>query len=426
MGDYEKGYREAWMPLSGTESTAEMDGRRAARNGGLSPTSGGNAGLALIGFAILIYLLVLLAGGVCIAILALFGTPVLLAVGSLSTPATNRMTVRRAYGTMCIGLYFNVVLVLLFLAFVGQMPGANVPRAESFADMLRWSALAETPAGAAALGVVQLFAVMAFAAVARSRSPAVFSGPAGFVKALVASILSLAVSLGVFALFIATRTDGDGVEEIGTKILAVSLVVGVYALVGAPVGAVAILVTDRTAAPRDRHSLWRALMAGFAALSAYGVAVVMGEAVSPALVPMARTLRDAYKAARGLPPPLGVVPGAPSVLAVTLEQALAFAVMILVLTKLLGSGYQGAIGRLRSAAVAGSTSMVMAVIFVLTWLASPASKERSEYPSPAMARPIQIAASTPSRPVPGARPTAAPRPEQSPGEQRRRMADHGL
>jgi hypothetical protein len=135
----------------------------------------------------------------------------------------------------------------------------------------------------------------------RGRLPDAFAGRLGFAKALLASVLSLCGSMGLLVLLIFTQTVGNDVQDLVAREISGLFVAALYALFGAPLGAIAILVVDRSVARQARHSPETALVAAFLALAAYGLTIVTVETVRPTFLPMIQTLIDAYKEAKAGP-----------------------------------------------------------------------------------------------------------------------------
>ena len=138
--------------------------------------------------------------------------------------------------------------------------------------------------------------------------------------------------------------------------------VGAYALVGAPIGALLVVIVDRTSARAHRHSVWKAFAAAFAALVAHGSALVVLAVIAPTLNPMLNSWLGAFTPGKGLPPHVGIAGAMPSWSLVAVEQGLAAAAMVVVLAALLGSSYRGVLGYARSTAVtAGTLSCILLI-----------------------------------------------------------------
>ncbi len=180
-----------------------------------------------------------------------------------------------------------------------------------------------------------------------------------------------------------------------TKLLAVGLIIGAYATVGAPIGAVVIPLVYVTTGGRDRPTLWRALSAAFLGLAAYGVVLAVWEVASPAFGPMVGSLLDAYKAAHGVPPPINSPPVAPTLGAFVAEQCVAFTAFVVLVSARLGGEPPGVAQWVRSAVSSGVMWSAMAALLFGVWLESPGSRTRSVYLSAAATRPIEVSPPAP-------------------------------
>jgi hypothetical protein len=208
-------------------------------------------------------------------------------------------------------------------------------------DTTGWSILfAEPTVWLGAVGA-EILAILAGTVIAQRMLKDSFPGAFGLVKALVATFLAVVASLGSLAMLIETRHGSNELHDSANTLLVAGLLIALYAALGAPIGALAIRMVSSGAAREDRPSFWRAFFAAFLGLAAYGVVVAVWEVWSPALGPLLNMLVDAYKAARGVPPPINSPLVAPSVTAFIAQQVVAFAVFVAVVSAHRGGSTKG-------------------------------------------------------------------------------------
>jgi hypothetical protein len=368
--DVQKGFRDYGSPFSSPypETEGERIGRWHAQLGDPNGAGGGGGGgLALVGFAILIYLLLFLASFVCVAVPAIVAAVPVLAIVRISPgPQKPRWRYLHAYFTTFWGLYAYSAIGLVTALAVTQAQGITA-RSSTFYGLL--SVFDKNAIGYAGLAFWQVVGSLAFAGIIHGRMRPSFAGLLGFPKAWLTAATAIGVSAATVALaFAAAGDDFSALEILAGPVVAIALV-AVYALVSSLPGGLLVWIVDRLGP--SRHSLRSAWLASFLGLVVCGAMTLI---TLGAMRPIVGCVREALASADPTTHLLSNWTSVlPQVAAVVLSQCGGYVLFAAVLRWRLGSSYGGVVGWFKSAFVATVTgSLAFLILCVGLWeLASP-------------------------------------------------------
>ena len=201
VDEFDRGKQEAWLPQRAGATPAEMEGRRVA--GGVvsdGSTSGGGGGI--LGFALLVYGLLLAAGGIIVAVLSVVGTPILFLAAWFGASRPQTLKWGRTYVTVCCGMALALVAGLLATIVARGLETSPPPVAPDFASM--WPRFLSCRYAWQTLFAAEACALFFFSLIVQYRLRPAFSGALGYLKALSASGLSFAVTLGPLVIHLGT------------------------------------------------------------------------------------------------------------------------------------------------------------------------------------------------------------------------------